>query len=88
MSATENELGLLHQLIAETLRDKIKSGEYSASDISNAIKFLKDNNITCSPGEDNALSELEKALAKSKVPPASVEDLADALNNISFNEAH
>jgi len=37
-------LELLHQKVAEELLDRIKSGEATASELSVAVKFLKDNN--------------------------------------------
>lgn len=38
----------------------------SAAIIAAATKFLKDNNITCVPGEDNKLGELNDILAARK----------------------
>ena len=37
-------LELLHQKVAEELLARIKSGEATASELSVAVKFLKDNN--------------------------------------------
>lgn len=34
----------------------------SAAVITSAIQFLKNNNITCAPGEDNAMGELTKKM--------------------------
>ena len=36
----------LHDTVARDLLDRIKSGEASASELSVAVKFLKDNNAT------------------------------------------
>ena len=36
----------LHDTVAKDLLDRIKSGEASASELSVAVKFLKDNNAT------------------------------------------
>ena len=36
----------LHDHVAKDLLDRIKSGEASASELSVAVKFLKDNNAT------------------------------------------
>ena len=49
----EDKLALLHRIVAEELIERISSGEASPSDLSNAIKFLKDNGID-SNLEDNA----------------------------------
>lgn len=62
MAANENKLGVLHEAVASALLLKIESGEASASDLAVATKFLKDNNITCLPQEDNVLGELEEKL--------------------------
>ena len=36
----------LHDTVAKDLLERIKSGEASASELSVAVKFLKDNNAT------------------------------------------
>lgn len=57
----------------------------SAAIIAAATKFLKDNEITCAPSEDNALGELEKKMAerRNKRRPQPV-DLADAAREAGF----
>lgn len=86
MSASENELGSLHALVAKLLAEKLSGDSASASDFSNAIKFLKDNNITSQPSDDNELGNLERTLAARRgVPKASEEDLADALAKLEFD---
>lgn len=87
MAASESTLGLLHTIVAQSLIDKIKSGEATASDVSNALKMLKDNNITCAPSEDNAIGELERELSKhtTKVAPVTDDDLAAALEAADFS---
>lgn len=77
MSATEDTLGLLHEMTAQALMDVIKNGvpivnketgevegyaPAPAPYIAAAIKFLKDNDIGSLPTEDNALGELAKSL--------------------------
>lgn len=66
MAANEGVLGELHELIARNLAARIESGEATASDLAVAVKFLKDNNITCIPAGDNALGELEEKLKTRK----------------------
>lgn len=51
--ATEDALADLHSLVAQTISAKLKSGEATSADLSVAIKFLKDNNISCSVPEKN-----------------------------------
>lgn len=50
--ASENALNELHYLVAEVLANRLRSDECTSADIANAIKFLKENSITCDP--DNA----------------------------------
>ncbi len=59
-TATEKALGELHAVVAHTLMDRIKSGEATAADINAAIKFLKDNGITCAVDDSADLAVLAK----------------------------
>jgi len=56
----------------------------SAAEIQAATKFLKDNNITCAPADDNKLGELEQIMADRKRSRASKADLRDAVEHTSF----
>lgn len=83
-TASENELGALHALVAKVLKDRLGNDELcTAADVNAAIKFLKDNNVTMAPDKDNHLGELEgqlaEAAANNAVTPASDADLAAAL---------
>ena len=42
----ETELTTLFETTIKALREKIASGEYTASDVKNAIELLKNNGIT------------------------------------------
>lgn len=48
----------LHDEVAKDLLRRIKSGEATASDISNAIKLLKDNGIEAEPAKGSAMGDL------------------------------
>lgn len=50
----------------------------SAAIIAAATKFLKDNEITCAPSEDNALGELEQRMADRRSKRANAADLEQA----------
>ncbi len=52
----------LHVAVAQELLDRVKSGEAKPADISNAIKFLKDNNIDALPVEGSPLEGLLNSL--------------------------
>jgi len=58
MSATVETLGALHEAAARDLLDRVKSGEASAADINNALKFLKDNGIEARPDKNPAIQSL------------------------------
>lgn len=87
MAASEGLLALLHDAAAKLLLARIQSGEATASDVANALKMLKDNNITCQANDDNELGQLEKALQGKDVGPASELDLSNALESLEFNVA-
>jgi len=75
MAANEDVLGLLHDMTATALMDLLKGTDITdeegnvigtmkptAAVIQAAAKFLKDNNITCAPSDDNKMGELRDAL--------------------------
>lgn len=77
MAANEDLLGLIHDATAHAILSKLKGTEITdedgnvtgtipptAADIQAAAKFLKDNNITCAPSDDNKMGELRDALDK------------------------
>ena len=87
MAASESTLGSLHVLVAQILKDRIGDKEVcTAADVNAAIKFLKDNNITCAPGKDNHVGELQdeldKAAAENAADPVQQEDLRLALEEV------
>ncbi len=61
MSAASKEvMDALHSIVAKELSDRIKSGEATAADISNAIKFLKDNGIEAVMGKGGSIDSLAR----------------------------
>lgn len=56
--ASSDILAALHAEIAGELRKRIASGEATAADISNAIKFLKDNGIEADPEANPGIQSL------------------------------
>lgn len=60
--ASETVLGALHEAVAQTLLDKVLSGEASPAEINAAIKFLQNNGIEAVMTEDSTLDKLVKAL--------------------------
>ena len=61
MEETE-KLNTLFDAVADELLVKIKSGEAKPADLAVAVKFLKDNNITCLPVDGNSLEALMKTM--------------------------
>ena len=68
------KLNDLYDAVADELLAKIQSGEAKPADLAVAVRFLKDNDITALPVNDNALHQLmesmpfpsEKDIAKGK----------------------
>jgi len=52
----------LHSAVAQTLLEKIKSGEAKSADLGVAVRFLKDNGIEAAPVNDNPLARLLESL--------------------------
>ena len=51
-------MALLHKEVAQLLRERLASGEYSSADMANAIRFLKDNGIEADPDTNTDLKGL------------------------------
>ena len=61
--ASEDELQALHRLVATKLVDQLNRDDVKASDLANAIKFLKDQGITLDKnGDMAAIGEMIEAL--------------------------
>ncbi|AXN53733.1 small terminase [Sphingomonas phage Scott] len=56
----------------------------SAAIIAAATKFLKDNNITCAPSEDNAVGDLVNKLREKQKLKASRLEMRDAKADMGF----
>lgn len=101
MAANETKLGQLHDLVADALIQKVKGSvildeegvevgkmEPTAADLQAAAKFLKDNQITCAPSDDNKMGELAAAVAEKNQRRANRratrQDLDGAIQDASF----
>ena len=72
--APQETLENLHSQVANELSDRIASGEASSADMSNAIKFLRDNGIEGLAVQDSPLGHLVNVLPfpnKEKLKKAS-----------------
>lgn len=74
MTASKELLEQLHNAVGEKLLERIESGQASASEFAQAIKFLKDNGIESIPTGDNALGALEGALS-TRLPFTETDDV-------------
>lgn len=52
----------LHDALGQELLDRINNGEATASDLSVARAFLKDNEVTSTPEGSKALADLKMVL--------------------------
>lgn len=58
----EKTLSELHEKLANTLLQKVKSGEVTAAELNVARQFLKDNNVDAIPKEGSPLQQLTDSL--------------------------
>lgn len=63
---TENTMNELHGLVGESIIKLLKE-EKTAANITLAMKFLKDNNITADPEHNKSLEEVSKAFDDAKI---------------------
>ena len=54
----DSKLEELHELLATILLDKIRDPECKSAELNVARQFLKDNDVTAIPTDDNALAQL------------------------------
>lgn len=57
-AASKDFMEQLHAAVAKELTDRIKTGDATAADISNAIKFLKDNGIEAQMSKNPGVASL------------------------------
>ena len=68
MSRLENMDELFQTVVDELIR-KLRSGEATASDVKNAIQFLKDNDITVATENFPLHEEIAEAIKDAKILP-------------------
>ena len=79
MDNVEKILSELHEAVAQDLLDRVRQGTATASDMANALKMLKDNNITVPEPEiseddsvlNNLASYLGDAIRVDNIPNAN-----------------
>ncbi len=65
MSNTEKKLTDLHELLTDHFLCQLASGDLTASDVSNMLKFLKDNGINAASIKNPKLAEIAESLSES-----------------------
>lgn len=58
MADLKETLSTLHEQLAQTLLDKVRSGEATAAELNVARQFLKDNNIDNIPKDGGPMKSL------------------------------
>ena len=53
-----DKLSELHEILASVLLEKIRDPECKSAELNVARQFLKDNDVTAIPTDDNALAQL------------------------------
>lgn len=74
LKANEDLLNGLHQMVAQDLIKKIRTGEATVQELNAAIKFLKDNDITADVQFSKPLQALEGEVTEVGELPFIVED--------------
>ena len=64
--ATEEELSALHGAVAHRLLAELQNQELQPAMMAQAVKFLKDNDISVSIEEDETISELDSLLKQKR----------------------
>jgi hypothetical protein len=64
--ATEDQLNLLHGIVTQKLIQEISDDECSPAMMAQAIKMLKDNDVTASIERDEGLSALSDQLREKR----------------------
>ena len=54
----DSKLEELHELLASVLLEKIRDPECKSAELNVARQFLKDNDVTAIPTDENALAQL------------------------------
>lgn len=81
LKANEDALNLLHSLVAQDLIKRIKTGEATPQEISQAIKFLKDNEVTADITHSAPLKQLENTVTDiGELPFMEEEDVNEQTN--------
>lgn len=65
MEDTDKKLSDLHGLLADFFLRQLSSGEVTASDVSNMLKFLKDNGINAASIKNPKLAQIAENLSES-----------------------
>lgn len=77
---------MLLEATAKDLLTRIENGEASSGDMANALRLLKDNDITITVRDSDALSELHEKLAKRRLKPVSLKPEVEEAPEIAYKQ--
>lgn len=66
--ASEDQLAELHAIVAAKLKRMVQDPDATAQDIAQAIKFLKDNNVSADIGFSKPLQDLKEHVDVKTLP--------------------
>lgn len=86
MAADRDLLNLLLELTAKDLVNRIESGEATSADMANALRLLKDNDVTITIKDSDALGELHEKLARRRIKPVSLDATIEEAPEIKYKQ--
>lgn len=86
MAADIDLLNLLLELTAKDLVNRIESGEATSADMANALRLLKDNDVTITIKDSDALGELHEKLARRRIKPVSLDTTVEEAPEIKYKQ--
>jgi hypothetical protein len=85
MALSKQVLEMLLEETARVLLDRISSGEASPADINNALRMLRDNDISIVLQDSDALQALNERLSRKKHPPVTLDDALEYTRKDALN---
>lgn len=84
MALSKEVLENLLEATAELLVERIQSGNATPADISNALRMLKDNDISIIIDDSDALKELNEKLARRRIKPVTLDDAKEYTKEMAY----
>lgn len=84
MALSKEVLENLLEATAELLVKRIQSGNATPADVSNALRMLKDNDISILIDDSDALKELNEKLARRRIKPVTLDDAKEYTKEMAY----